>query len=192
MKISSFKEYSEIYGFEPCFVLWMQGCPIQCKGCWNTQTWDFKGGYEMDIESIFTLIKKQRDSKEWDIKALTILGGEPFFQYDELYHLVSLVKTLDIGIIVYSGYEKEELIQAQKDSIFNLIDVLIYGRYIESMRDTHLFLRGSTNQVIDFLSTRYNASQIRDGNYIEIDIDHFGGLDIVGYIETTDSLLTSK
>ena len=71
----------------------------------------------------------------------------------------------------------------KKDSIFSLIDVLIYGRYIESLRDLHLHLRGSSNQVIDFLSNRYNASLIKEGNYIEIDIDNFGGLDIVGYIE---------
>ena len=61
--------------------------------------------------------------------------------------------------------------------------MLIYGRYIESLRDLNLHLRGFSNQVIDFLSNRYNESLIKEGNYIEIDIDNFGGLDIVGYIE---------
>lgn len=192
MRISSIKEYSQIYGFEPSFVIWTQGCPIHCKGCWNTHTWDSKGGFAMDIETLFNRIKAQKDSKSLPIQAVTILGGEPFYQYDELYKLVSLITTLDLGIIVYSGYEKDELIEMKKDSIFSLIDVLIYGRYIESLRDLNLHLRGSSNQVIDFLSNRYNESLIKEGNYIEIDIDNFGGLDIVGYIEPTDSIITQN
>lgn len=146
----------------------------------------------MDTESIFNHIKEQQDSKTLPIQAVTILGGEPFYQYDELYKLVSLIKTLDLGIIVYSGYEKNELIEKKKDSIFSLIDVLIYGRYIESLRDLNLHLRGSSNQVIDFLSKRYNESLIKDGNYIEIDIDNFGRLDIVGYIQNLQDIGVGK
>lgn len=188
MQISSIKEYSEIYGFEPSFVIWTQGCPIRCKGCWNTHTWDSKGGITMNIESIFNSIKEQKYSKTLPIRSVTILGGEPFYQYEELYRLAGLIKTLDIGIIVYSGYEKEEIIKMNKDSIFSIIDVLIYGRYIESLRDINLHLRGSRNQVIDFLSKRYNKSLIKDGNYIEIDINELGELDIVGYIELENSI----
>lgn len=192
MQLSSLKEHSHIYGFEPSFVIWTQGCPIRCKGCWNTHTWDSKGGFAMDIESIFHCIKAQKDSTTLPIQAVTILGGEPFYQYEELYELVSLIKTIDLGIIVYSGYEKNELIEKKKDSIFSLIDVLIYGRYIESLRDLNLHLRGSSNQVIDFLSKRYNESLIKDGNYIEIDIDNFGRLDIVGYIQNLQDIGVGK
>lgn len=183
MQISSIKEYSQIYGFEPSFVIWTQGCPIRCKGCWNTHTWEAKGGYNMGIESILKRIQMQVDSKDFPINAVTILGGEPFYQYDELYALVRGIRGLNLGIIVYSGYEKDELISMGKDSIFSLIDVLIYGRYREDLRDMNLHLRGSSNQVIDFLSPRYNAAQIKDGNYIEIDIDNLGRLDIVGYVD---------
>lgn len=70
--------------------------------------------------------------------------------------------------------------------------MLIYGRYIESLRDLNLHLRGSSNQVIDFLSKRYNESLIKDGNYIEIDIDNFGRLDIVGYIQNLQDIGVGK
>ncbi len=181
MRLSSIKPYSEIYGFEPCFVVWTQGCNLACKGCWNKNTWDIKGGFELSVQEIFEKIKNQIDSKEFPIQALTILGGEPFLQYRELEKLMELIKPLDIGTIVYSGYEKEELIKANKCDIFNKIDVLIYGRYIESLRDTSLQLRGSSNQVIDFLSNRYSANDIKEGNYFEIDINSLGDMDIVGY-----------
>ena len=30
--------------------LFVQGCPIHCEGCFNTETWDFNGGKEWTIE----------------------------------------------------------------------------------------------------------------------------------------------
>ena len=52
----------------------------------------------MDIEALFHRIKAQKDSKTLPIQAVTILGGEPFYQYDELYKLVALIQSLDLGI----------------------------------------------------------------------------------------------
>ena len=32
--------------------IFLQGCSHHCKGCQNTQTWDFNGGTEMEISDI--------------------------------------------------------------------------------------------------------------------------------------------
>ena len=33
-------------------VVWTQGCPNHCKGCQNPETWDFDGGFEVEIDEI--------------------------------------------------------------------------------------------------------------------------------------------
>ncbi len=180
MRVANIKTYSLIYGFEPCFVIWTQGCPLHCKGCWNQDTWDFHGGYEISIDDILGQIEIQRKSEK-PISAVTILGGEPFYQYESLSALVSGIRAMDLGIICYSGYEIDELVAMKKDSIFRDIDVLISGRYEESLRDTTLQLRGSSNQTLTFLSQRYSQKNIRDANYVEFEIDEFGAIGTFGY-----------
>ncbi len=57
--------------------LYTQGCPFHCKGCFNPETWDYKGGkeYSKEVEEeIFEAIKKSY------ITRFTILGGEPFVE----------------------------------------------------------------------------------------------------------------
>lgn len=57
--------------------LFVQGCPIHCKGCFQPETWDFNGGkeYTEKTESqIFKLLKPKY------INRFSILGGEPLFK----------------------------------------------------------------------------------------------------------------
>ena len=182
MKIAEIKKHSLIYGFESAFVIWTQGCPLHCKGCSNRDTWDIEGGFTLSVDEILSQIQAQ--ILESNIKCVTILGGEPFMQYEELCELVYRIRGLGLAIILYSGYEIEELRSLNKDSIFSQIDVLISGRYIESMRDITLHLRGSSNQTITFFSDKYNTSMIKDGNYCEIEIDELGQISLFGYPDT--------
>ena len=50
-----------IYGPGVRFVLWLQGCTLGCKGCWNQQFWPAEGGVAYDIEE---LIKQIIDAKQ--------------------------------------------------------------------------------------------------------------------------------
>lgn len=68
---------------------------------------------------------------------LTISGGEPFLQAQALYELVNLIRAKrDIGIIVYTGYTLDEILQS-KDlymcRFLEQIDLLIDGPYIEEL-----------------------------------------------------------
>ena len=70
---------------------------------------------------------------------LTISGGEPFLQAQALYELVNLIRAKrDIGIIVYTGYTLDEILQS-KDlymcRFLEQIDLLIDGPYIEELND---------------------------------------------------------
>ena len=45
-------ESSEIYGPGLRSVLWVQGCTLACKGCWNTQYWSSTGGITTSVDEI--------------------------------------------------------------------------------------------------------------------------------------------
>jgi len=96
------------------------------------------------------------------IEGITISGGEPFLQTTAMIRLIELTRLKrDIGVIVYTGYTYDELIDgsifANKKEIHEFcehIDILIDGPYIKSLNDG-LSLRGSSNQTIHLLTNRY-------------------------------------
>lgn len=129
-------------------VLWISGCEIHCKNCQNPQTWDKCSGIYFDKLAKEELIETL--SKDY-IKGLTLSGGNPLEKYNisELLSLLKEIKNLypNKDIWCYSGYTYEQLMQREdlKD-IWQYIDVLIDGPYIDEQRDITLKWRGSKNQ----------------------------------------------
>lgn len=129
--------------------LFVQGCNRRCPGCFNPETWDFDGGklWTDEIEDKFI----QR-CKSPQIDCVSILGGEPFEQGNDLYNLLSRIrKEVNKPIYVWTGYLYEDLIQMPELERFftdGLIDALIDGCYDEEQRDLTLKFRGSKNQRI--------------------------------------------
>ncbi len=85
------------------------------------------------------------------ISGVTFSGGEPFCQAAALCELGERVRALGKNIVVYSGYTFEELLEKGKTEpdvlyLLRLCDLLIDGRYVESLRDLSLQFRGSSNQ----------------------------------------------
>ncbi|MFR2592197.1 MAG: 4Fe-4S cluster-binding domain-containing protein [Butyribacter sp.] len=45
-----------------------------------------------------------------DIAGITISGGEPFLQYEELLYMIRKIKEMsNLDVMLFSGYELEEL-----------------------------------------------------------------------------------
>ena len=128
------------------YVVFVQGCPHHCPGCHNPATHDFEGGYPADTEKIL-----QQIGSDPLISGVTFSGGEPFCQAAALCELGERVRALGKNIVVYSGYTFEELLEKGKTEpdvlcLLRLCDLLIDGRYVESLRDLSLQFRGSSNQ----------------------------------------------
>lgn len=127
--------------------LWFQGCSIRCKGCMSQYTWDFNKLFEMDIDEVINQIKS------FGVKRLTISGGEPFDQPEQLkYILQQLKKDGFEDILVYTGYEYDELKNKHND-ILEYIDVLIAGRFIEGLESEYIW-KGSENQEMYILNDK--------------------------------------
>lgn len=139
------------------FALWVQGCPRYCPGCMTPAARDFNAGTKLEISELAAFILSVSG-----IEGLTISGGEPFSQANDLVKLLCCLKQVkDLGVIVYSGYTLEELrdqkisnISAEVIDLLTLTDILIDGPYIREL-DDGFALRGSSNQSVHCLSNRY-------------------------------------
>lgn len=126
--------------------IWFCGCPHKCKGCSNPELWEFQEKYKTSLEAILTLI--ETIAKEHQVDGFTITGGDPMYQAADLQKLIMHLCKISSDILVYTGYEIEEV---PKEYLHN-ISVLIDGRYIEE-RNNNCILRGSDNQRIHILDS---------------------------------------
>lgn len=135
-----------------------QGCPHECPGCQNPQSWPAAGGKEMDTADILAKVLANPL-----LSGVTFSGGEPFLQPEPLADLAKKLHQSNLNIWIFTGYTLEELEAMPSPHIQELLaqaDVLVDGRYEESLRDLTLHFRGSSNQrVIDMNKTR-NARHI--------------------------------
>lgn len=134
------------------FGIWTQGCLRHCYGCMTPNSQPLDKGYLMTVDELATRIISSGKSE------LTISGGEPFLQSNQLSELIEKVrKEVDLGVIIYTGFTIEELVQSNNFEIIKLLkrcDLLVDGAYIESLNDGRN-LRGSSNQRAIPLTERY-------------------------------------
>lgn len=126
--------------------LFVQGCPIHCNGCFNSEAWDFNGGKRWTIDTknkLLELLDKPYISR------CSILGGEPLAKQNvkEVYKLCKEIKDKfpEKKIWLYSGYQYESLSREQF-KVLLFVDVLVDGRYDETLKNPSLKFRGSSNQ----------------------------------------------
>ena len=73
------------------FVLFMQGCNLQCKYCHNRDTWDSSKGEIRLVEDIIEQIKKYKNYIMPN-GGVTVTGGEPLLQAKFLIELFERLK----------------------------------------------------------------------------------------------------
>ena len=127
--------------------IWFCGCSHGCKGCSNPELWQRQEKYKISIDDVLALIQQISDVNPVD--GFTITGGDPMEQSDELMALLDKLKSISDDILVYTGYEIEELEENQLRNISVLID----GKYKEVLNDNSI-LRGSSNQRIHILDEK--------------------------------------
>lgn len=134
--------------------LYVQGCEFRCKGCFNPETWSFKGGKIFDNGAFEKLCQQLENDY---VTGVSVLGGEPLHRWNvsTVLILCQQLRKLypDKSIWIYTGYTYETLDSTQK-LILPLIDVLVDGQFEEENKVIDLRFRGSTNQrIIDVRRT---------------------------------------
>ncbi|WBW50748.1 anaerobic ribonucleoside-triphosphate reductase activating protein [Peptoniphilus equinus] len=134
------------------------GCTHRCPECFNGEYQDFNYGEvwtDTETELVITYLNSDL------VDGLTILGGEPFQNTEELLPIVSAIRqATDKSIWIYSGYTFETLVQEPKQrQLLALCDVLVDGLFIHTLKNLRLRFRGSSNQrILDIQKSLQNDS----------------------------------
>lgn len=122
--------------------IYFAGCDHCCPGCHNPSTWDSAAGESMTVDALVDAVV----AADFNV---TLTGGDPLQQAD-LDALAEFVgRVVDAGYTVwcYTGYEYERLVADGRWSrLLGLMDVLVDGPFVQSLRDVSLRFRGSSNQ----------------------------------------------
>jgi anaerobic ribonucleoside-triphosphate reductase activating protein len=128
--------------------IWLTGCNKDCLGCMSPDLKDIHAGKDVSVSRILKVI----NSINGKIDGITISVGEHFLQSLELLELIQGMKRITEDIIVFSGYDVNEIFERiEFKRIADEIAVIIAGEYIDSLNNKK-GLRGSKNQEILILN----------------------------------------
>lgn len=133
--------------------IYMAGCRHDCPFCHNPESHNPMAGRVMGLDEILAVVEEE----DFDV---TLTGGDPLYDSAAACALASAIKDRGYGIWLYTGYTIEEIRNSPSLSkIIPLVDVIVDGPFIESLKDSDLPFRGSSNQRI---------INLRNGDFDEI------------------------
>lgn len=163
MYYGNIKKYDIADGLGVRVSLFVSGCTNHCKGCFQSETWDFHYGKPFTEETEKEILDALNHEY---IQGFTVLGGEPFEPENQRVLVQLLKKTRetypDKDIWSYTGFVyDQDLLAGQRkhtevtDEMLSYIDVLVDGPFVLEKKNIALSFRGSENQrVIDLKKTR--------------------------------------
>ncbi|MGW0329028.1 4Fe-4S single cluster domain-containing protein [Nocardia sp. NPDC003183] len=179
-------------------VVWVQGCPLNCRGCVAPEWIPIQPRRLVSPADLATELLAGPV-----VDGLTLSGGEPMLQARALAELVRRVRVEKaVTVICFTGFTLARLRSAPPgpgvDELLSEIDVLVDGPYVAA-RDDGRGLRGSTNQVVHHLT-----DGLRDCGYdfehrvrsAEVHVDERSvtlvGIPPHGLLATLDSVLGNR
>ena len=134
--------------------VFVSGCTHCCPGCFNPDTWDFLAGSPWTVAAQEQVLAACEPV--W-IQGLSLLGGEPFEPPNQRA-LLPLLRAFrarfprkDVWAWTGCVYERDLLRESPwrcetTDEMLSLVDTLVDGPFVESLKDISLVFRGSSNQ----------------------------------------------
>ena len=94
--IHSYESFGTVDGPGIRFVIFMQGCNLQCKYCHNRDTWDFIKKEEVTPKELLDKILRFKEYMDISNGGVTFSGGEPLIQSKFLIEILKLLKENNI------------------------------------------------------------------------------------------------
>ncbi len=155
----------------------MQGCTLGCAGCFNPTTHEAAGGREVTVAELAVELRAAHTAGS---EGLSLSGGEPLQQAAAAAALLAEARALGMSTLAFSGYTIEEIRALPSGpEVLAELDVLIDGRYVASDR-LATGLRGSANQRIQLLTSRYSLAEVEATPIAEIRIGPTGEVVLTG------------
>lgn len=148
MRIAGVISESIVDGPGMRYVIFTQGCPHGCPACHNPDTHDPAAGYERDVDDVIADMMRAFDDDPL-LDGVTISGGEPFEQAADCARVANAARSAGANVWVYTGWTIEEIAARSNDDELALVraaDVLVDGRFVETLRTLDVRFVGSSNQ----------------------------------------------
>jgi anaerobic ribonucleoside-triphosphate reductase activating protein len=187
LHIAAYLPRSRANGPELRSVLWVQGCPFRCTGCFNPDFLSFAGGREIAPRDV-----ARRMLLESETEGVTFSGGEPFAQAGALAEVAERVRAAGKGVLVFTGYGAVELRSSRRfRRLLQAADLLVAGRYRGEMPGRHPLL-ASANQELVFLTERYRGADFGGRRRTEFRISAGGAITVSGFPDAPCGLGVNK
>jgi len=129
-------------------VLWVSGCSHGCSGCFSPESHSVNHGLVFDQE-----IKERilLDLSKSYITGFTWSGGDPMhkrnFTHVKTFSSQIKKELPSKDIWLYTGFTFEEILKdKERREVLEYVDVLVDGKFDESLKSRDAKFRGSTNQ----------------------------------------------
>lgn len=107
---------------EISLALAISGCPLGCKGCHSSHTWQPTYGLSLTHAELQSLIDKNKY-----ISCVLFYGGE--WQLDYLLSLIDIVKRNALRVCLFTGLDYDQV----PHQLLSVLDYVKVGRYIEEL-----------------------------------------------------------
>jgi len=192
--VARFLPYTVAEGPGERSAIWVKGCSIRCRGCFNPHMWSAKGGELWSSEELVARVVAA------GTEGLTLLGGEPFDQASALAVVAAGVRAAGLSVMTFTGFTVDQLrgsVDEGREGVAALVastDLLVAGPFLADQIDTTRPWVGSRNQEFVALTDRYadvlkNLDNAHDR--VEVNVDASGRISVNGWaeMETLDALL---
>lgn len=144
-KVHSIESFGTVDGPGIRFVLFLQGCSLQCKYCHNRDTWDMNGGSYKSLDDIYEKILRYKNYI-CPNGGVTVTGGEPLLQVKFLIELFKKLKEENIHTCI----DTSGMVALTTDikELLSLTDlVLLDIKHIDTNKCKELVGRGNEKEL---------------------------------------------
>jgi anaerobic ribonucleoside-triphosphate reductase activating protein len=131
LKLAGFLTRSSVNGPGIRAVIWVQGCPLRCSGCFNPGFLPFSHECLVPVKDLAEKILAIDC-----IDGVTFSGGEPFAQAAPLAELGMLVRQAGMSVVTFTGFTWDQLNAKKRPawrSLLAVTDILIAGPFSPKM-----------------------------------------------------------
>jgi anaerobic ribonucleoside-triphosphate reductase activating protein len=181
LNLAGFLARSTVNGPGTRSVVWVQGCPLHCRDCFNTASWSFSPNRQVSPGQL-----ADRVLGIDGIDGVTFSGGEPFAQAGLLALLGKRLQAEGLTVITYTGFPAYHIFRKQRPSwnaLLAVTDLLIAGPYVASLPSVSPFAGSGNQQVISLtgaIPARAGTSQA-SAMMVEYTISSDGSLTTTGF-----------
>lgn len=123
-RLHSFETFGAVDGPGIRTVVFLQGCPARCLYCHNPDSWNSRGGNEIETKAIVDRAKRGATYYGKD-GGVTFSGGEPLWQGEFLIQTIKALKKVGINSIIDTSgtYVDEFTEDAVRECQMLLLDI---------------------------------------------------------------------